>query len=122
MKIRIKGNSVRFRLTRSEVEKFSREGYIEDVTEFPGTTFKYALKASPSVNTLDVDMLDNTITILFPDAEKLDWYKSDKVTYKELKKLDNGKAIGILVEKDFACLDHIDEDQSDNYPNPNKTC
>jgi hypothetical protein len=26
------------------------------------------------------------------------------------------------VEKDFVCLDHTDEDQSDNYPNPNRTC
>ena len=28
----------------------------------------------------------------------------------------------LLIEKDFACLDHSSEDQSDNYENPNKTC
>lgn len=122
MKIRIKGNSVRYRLTRSEVEKFSREGYIEEITEFPSSTFKYALKASKNIDSLDVDMTENTITIFFPDAEKVEWYQSDRVTYKDLKKLANGKSIGILVEKDFVCLDHVDEDQSDNYPNPNKTC
>jgi len=27
-----------------------------------------------------------------------------------------------LVEKDFQCLDHTLEDQSDMYHNPNKTC
>jgi hypothetical protein len=27
-------------------------------------------------------------------------------------------ALQLLVEKDFTCLDKIDEDQSDNYPNP----
>ncbi|MEY2774155.1 MAG: hypothetical protein RLZZ275_502, partial [Bacteroidota bacterium] len=26
------------------------------------------------------------------------------------------------VEKDFACLDPTDEDQTDAYPNPNTTC
>jgi hypothetical protein len=24
----------------------------------------------------------------------------------------------LLIEKDFTCLDNVDEDQSDNYPNP----
>jgi len=24
----------------------------------------------------------------------------------------------LLVEKDFVCLDEVNEDQSDNYPNP----
>jgi hypothetical protein len=27
-------------------------------------------------------------------------------------------ALQLLVEKDFTCLDNVDEDQSDNYPNP----
>jgi len=27
-----------------------------------------------------------------------------------------------LLEKDFVCLDHTTEDQSDNYENPNTTC
>jgi hypothetical protein len=36
--------------------------------------------------------------------------------------LEDGTLLTLLIEKDFACLDHVDEDQSDNYPNPNKTC
>ena len=28
----------------------------------------------------------------------------------------------LLIEKDFVCLDHTLEDQSDNYANPNKVC
>jgi len=27
-------------------------------------------------------------------------------------------ALHLLIEKDFTCLDNVDEDQSDNYPNP----
>jgi hypothetical protein len=122
MKIRIKGNSVRYRLTRSEVEKFSREGYLEEKTEFPGGVFTYALKAQSGIQHLDTDMSNNTITIYFPDEEKVEWYHSEQVGYKASKPIENGKSINILIEKDFACLDHIDEDQSDNYPNPNKTC
>lgn len=122
MKIRIKGNSVRYRLTRPEVEKFSKEGYLEESTEFPGGTFYYALKAKPGIENLDVDMEDNKITMYFPDDEKLGWYQSEKVGYRNNKSIGDDKSIFILLEKDFACLDNVEEDQSQNYPNPNAVC
>ena len=122
MKIRIKGNSVRYRLTRSEVEKFSREGYLEEKTEFPGSALTYALEAREGLDTLDVDMEQGKITLYFPDHEKVDWYKSERVGYKYDKPIGEDKSIFILLEKDFVCLDKVDEDQSDNYPNPNAVC
>ena len=36
--------------------------------------------------------------------------------------IGKGKDLFLLIEKDFVCLDHTFEDQSDNYPNPNKLC
>nr|WP_262492994.1 hypothetical protein [Mucilaginibacter paludis] len=30
----------------------------------------------------------------------------------------NDGKLYLLIEKDFACLDHVAGDQSDNYPNP----
>lgn len=122
MKIRIKGNSVRYRLTRPEVEKFSKDGYLEEATEFPGGTFYYALEAKPGLKDLDVDMNENRITLYFPDEEKLGWYESERVGYRFDKPIGNGKSIFILLEKDFACIDNVEEDQSENYPNPNAVC
>ncbi|MBL7836823.1 MAG: hypothetical protein JNM67_04865 [Bacteroidetes bacterium] len=122
MKIRIKGNSVRYRLTRPEVEKFSKEGYLEEKTEFPGHEFCYALQAKSGISDLDVDMQNGKITLYFPDNEKETWYNSQRVGYKFDKPIGEGKSIFILLEKDFACLDNVEEDQSDNYPNPNAVC
>jgi hypothetical protein len=31
---------------------------------------------------------------------------------------DKNGPVQLLVEKDFTCLDNVEEDQSDNYPNP----
>ena len=31
---------------------------------------------------------------------------------------EKGDPLYLLVEKDFTCLDQVEEDQSDNYPNP----
>ncbi len=34
MKLRIQGNSIRFRLTRTEVDQFARQGRMEEGVEF----------------------------------------------------------------------------------------
>lgn len=119
MKIRIKGNYVRYRLTRSEVEEFSKEGYLEEETEFLSGKLVYALQARKGLKDLDIDMTGNRITLFFPDSEKESWYNSERVGYERLLTLPNGNKAGILLEKDFVCLDNVQEDQSDNYPNPN---
>ena len=38
---------------------------------------------------------------------------TDRVGFEETV-----SGLHLLVEKDFTCLDSIEEDQSDNYPNP----
>lgn len=119
MKIRIKGNYVRYRLTRSEVEKFSKEGYLEEETEFLSGKLVYALQAKKGLDELDIDMTGNRITLFFPDSEKESWHNTSRVGYERLLTLPNGNKAGILLEKDFVCLDNVEEDQSDNYPNPN---
>jgi hypothetical protein len=65
MKIRIKGNSLRYRLTKSDVEHFSRYGYLEETINFSGQCFTYALKSS-SQTQLTSDFENNKITLFMP--------------------------------------------------------
>ena len=44
MKIRIDRDSVRYRLSKSEVEQLAREGFLEDHTSFGESTFAYAIQ------------------------------------------------------------------------------
>jgi len=44
MKIRIKGDSIRFRLTRSEVERFDIDGLIKEETNFGNKVLTYVLQ------------------------------------------------------------------------------
>lgn len=118
MKIRIKGNSVRYRLTKTEVETFYREGSFREVTDFGDTIFTYILKAKKGINALEASFTDNTITLFLPDGERENWATSDRVGYQNEMELPNGKRLDLLLEKDFVCLDNTVEDQSDNYPNP----
>ena len=118
MKIRIKENSVRFRLTPTEVKQFCEEGYIEKTTQFSTTTFTYGVKQK-QIETLQVDFNDNTITLNVPVDFAKDWNGNDVVGLEYYEVLSDSSKFFLLLEKDFACLDNTHEDQSDKYPNPN---
>lgn len=117
MKIRIKSNAVRFRLVKSEVKQLAELGFVEDKTEFAKQVFYYRLEAKKGISMLEAAFSGNKITLLIPENEANEWVNSDRITYK-----NNFEKLSLLLEKDFVCLDHSDEDQSDNYANPNKTC
>lgn len=122
MKIRIKDNSLRFRLTKSEVHQLCTTGFIQATTQMPSNTLTYCIKVIDGIQQLNADFIDNAITLLFPASEAAIWYDSDRITYLDNITLPTGENLKLLLEKDFVCLDHTDEDQSDNYENPNKTC
>lgn len=118
MKIRIKGNSIRYRLTKTEVETFCKTGIFKESTEFGESTFTYVLQAKKNIDLLWANYTQNTITLYLNDRELSSWAISDRVGYSSTMALPNGEQLSLLLEKDFACLDNTTEDQSDNYPNP----
>lgn len=119
MKIRIKGNSIRYRLTKTEVETFCATGYFEETTDFGAKLFTYALKAQAGVDILDAEFQGDKITLFLDSAKSNIWYQSNLVGFKHSVTKKNGGELSLLLEKDFVCMDETIEDQSDNYPNPN---
>lgn len=113
MKIRIKGNSLRYRLTKSDVIRFAREGYIEETTDFGDQVLVYALQRTDATD-LAAHFNNNKITMLMPGTIADEWCTTGIVGFD-----NNTPTLYLLIEKDFVCLDNVSEDQSDNYPNPN---
>ena len=122
MKIRIKGNSIRIRLTKPEVDYFGANGYLEEKTEFGNSQLIYALKSKADIDELKASFEGNIITITMPEIIKKEWIESNKVGFENKMDIGMGKQLFLLIEKDFVCLDNTIEDQSDNYPNPNAVC
>lgn len=118
MKIRIKGNSVRYRLTKTEVETFCKKGSFSEQTTFNSNTFTYRLIAKENIPNLEAEFLNDTITLFLPKKETSVWATSNRVSYKNTMILHNAEELHLLLEKDFICMDETVEDQSDNYPNP----
>ena len=112
MKIRIKSNSIRYRLTRTDVSTLVESGYLEDRVDFPGNTFSYALRTTDDTQ-LASAFKENTVTLFMPKTMLAALADTDKVGFEH-----TAGNIYLLVEKDFTCLDNVAEDQSDNYPNP----
>ena len=122
MKLRIKGNSIRFRLSKSEVSKLAVTGYLEEHTSFGDKQFVYALQTAESAIELSATLDPNKMTMIVPHKLVKDWPYNNVVGFDVTKLLPGGNGLYLLLEKDFACIDHTTEDQSDNYENPNKIC
>lgn len=112
MKIRIKSGSLRYRLTRSEVALFEKEGMVNEEVIIGGNTLIYNLQRSND-DALSASFNNNIITLKIPQSMADEWTGTDRVGFS-----GNDRGLYLLVEKDFTCLDNVDEDQSDNYPNP----
>lgn len=123
MKIRIKGNSIRYRLSKTEIANFGKDGVIEESTSFGnGPSFHYRLERKAGIHNLEATYSGNSICIFVPEGIAGEWTTTDIVGFDHKMPVAEGKELFLLIEKDFVCLDHTLEDQSDNYPNPNKTC
>lgn len=113
MKIRIKGNSVRFRLTQSEVKQLCAKGSVEEQTNFGTTSFGYAVKITKDKDSLHAVFHSQKITLYLPEKWGKNWYHNATIGFEH-----HQDDLHLLIEKDFTCLDNTTEDQSDNYPNP----
>lgn len=122
MKIRIKGNSIRLRLTKSEVAEFADKGVFFEETNFGSSRLTYGLEISK--DGFGASFENGNIIVSVPGSKGREWSKSDEMVGFEHKlTLERGSDLTILVEKDFVCLtDRPNEDESDNYPNPMSHC
>jgi len=112
MKLRVKSNSIRYRLTKSDVADLSTKGILTEKVNFGENQFVYELQITDQQE-LTAAFKDSTITLYKPSAMLNELAETDKVGFES-----NTSTLHLLVEKDFTCLDNVEEDQSDNYPNP----
>ena len=121
MKLRIRDNTIRLRLTQTEVRMLRSDGRVTAATSFPdGARLQYAVESDSEGAAVTATMRDGLITVHVPAAVAGSWADSEEVSLRGEQDLGGGEVLGLLVEKDFACLAPREgEDESDNYPHPN---
>lgn len=103
MKIRISGNTLRFRLSKTEVGFFGNKGKIEEKICFgnkPEQNIIYGLEKS-AVTELAATFADNKITVFIPSKIAENWVESNEVGFESWQKIDEETGLKILVEKDL---------------------
>lgn len=120
MKLRIKGNSIRLRLTRSEVAAIAADGWLENRTDLGNRSFGYAIAASDSVGGLSARFDDASIIVHASKEAVAEWAVGEEVGLYGEQATAGGEPLTIAIEKDFKCLDRsrADDDEADNYPHP----
>lgn len=125
MKVRLLGNSIRFRLKKPEVEQFEQTGIITEIIEFgpePSDQIRFSLVTHHTMQELVVSFHANTTTIKVPEALAREWVQTQQVGFGGKVETGKGKIINVLVEKDFMCIDGNEMDNEGAYPNPVANC
>ena len=122
MKLRIKGNSIRLRLGKSEVLRLASDETVEESTAFGPSNeqrLSYALCTSREASSVSASFAGQRIVISVPRSLIQKWVSTDQVSIQASQRTGNDRDLRILIEKDFECIDTpADESQEDAFPNP----
>lgn len=145
MKLRIRDNSIRLRLTRSEVKRLEKandpEARVQSKICFGpeiGQSLTYCIEVDAGVSKIQAEYnpgidptnsqttsqpnsMGTTILIKIPETLALEWASTDRIALQGEQSVSENEVLHILIEKDFFCLkprQHECEDESDMYPNP----
>jgi hypothetical protein len=119
MKMRIKGNSIRLRISPSEIKRLLSAERIEEVIHFgpePDARLTYALEQAPANEEITVRYRPQEVTVVLSAENARAWAEGDEVGIYGSFNFGHGQ-LELVVEKDFACLDKKDGNQ-DTFPNP----
>lgn len=117
MKLRIKGNSIRFRLSPKEVDQLCEQGKTEDRCRIGEYTCVYRVVRSED-ESLSARMMNGQVQLNVPTEWLNDWRDNEQVGFEGT----DPSGLFMLIEKDFQCLqERANEAEEHLYPNPSKT-
>jgi hypothetical protein len=120
MKLRIQDNSIRFRLSQSEVAQLAQGLRIEQTTVFsPESKLTCEILPGPSA-TVSAGFADDRITVSLPKHEIAQWATTQVVGIEGKQETVRGQFLEILIEKDFECLHSKTPKDADAFPNPKR--
>jgi hypothetical protein len=119
MKLRIKGPTLRLRLTQGEIRALEEQGVVEECVPFAaGVNLVYRLKRESAAREIGASYRNGVVEVVVPEGAARRWCTSELVTLAHEQPLSEG-VLRITLEKDYACLAPREgEVESDNFPHP----
>ncbi|SRR6266567_2611929 len=120
MKLRIKGNSMRLRVSPSEMTRLLAVGRVEETIHFgpeEDAKLTYALEHAEHAGDMSLRHQGQTITVVISTRDAQEWASGEQVGMYGVAGADQTR-VELAVEKDFACLDKGEGENRDTYPHP----
>jgi hypothetical protein len=120
MKIRIRGNSIRYRLDRADIATLQEQQQVEELTRIGAATLHFSIHAKTGDPAITLEA--NGVQLFLPAEQVSTWIRTEQVGFKHELPNADGSVLHLLIEKDFKCLTERDEDESQAFENPAKSC
>ena len=121
MKLRIKGDSLRLRVSRSELTRLLGGERVEDTIHFslePDAHLTYGLESASQSEPVRIECGPQDVTVSLSREQTAYWGRDTEVGVYGTIELGPSQALEVSIEKDFACLDRSDEENADTFINP----
>lgn len=114
MKLRCTADHIRLRLRKSDLATLQKEGIISVRVSLGTHALIYSLRVDSS-SIMAASLSDGHLIISLPQSLFTSWADSDQVGIEHIISYPEGSTLGLLIEKDFPCLDRENEDKSDTF-------
>jgi hypothetical protein len=123
VKLRIKKNSLRLRVSRSELDCLMAGDRIEETIQFardPEAFLTYSMESATGIPSTTVRYCQHRIAVVLADHDLSTWNKASQVGIYKSIDLGTDDPLELIIEKDFACLNGSDEENQDTFANPHE--
>jgi hypothetical protein len=107
----MRGNTLRLRLTRSEVRKLTETGVVEESVDLTPNPLVYVMRAAKDCSEIQVSFLNGAISVSVPEALAAEWAAGDSVGME-----GTFRGVSVLVEKDWSCAHGTESTNKDAFP------
>lgn len=115
MKIRIRGNSIRYRLDKADIGALKEHGKVEEETHIGAASLHFCVRIGDK-HKVKLEGSGVHMSILAEKAKE--WIDTDLVGIQFEQQNADNSVLKILIEKDFKCLTEREEDDSNAFENP----
>jgi hypothetical protein len=120
LKLRIRGNSLRVRITRSELAALNSAGEVAETTMFSAACrLTLRLCSDDTAESLRADFAADVLAVSIPGRMLRHWNQPEVISLQGLQAVSPTQELSILLEKDFPCVvPRAGEDERDAFPRP----
>ena len=119
MKLRVCQNSIRLRLSQTEVKRLADRQTIEMRADLLPQPLVYQLAAGEESDMASVTFQHGILRVALPASQLRNWALTRQVGIEiSIPGGSAGHSLTLLIEKDFKCLHGEVEDQEDCFANP----